>query len=209
MANEVRVPPNPDKAPSGSTAYFTIRNASGQIWNTAGAAFETYNAANIADYDIALTEQGSGGFRVGSLPAAVIALGGDVEIVAHVRAGATPAESDVPFAQGTIYVDTYDADIDFRRDQSNTTDEYRVQWFKNAAPVTSGVTSPTIQVVTASTGVDLIASTAMTAVAAGLLKYDATGASRQTLGEAVKVVVTATIDGATRTFTKILGRDSV
>jgi hypothetical protein len=102
--------------------------------------------------------------------------------------------------------DVYHADIDFTRDQSNTQDEYTVKWLKNGIPQ-STVTGATIQVVSRD-GSDLIASTAMTDVGGGLLTYDATGAERQTQGEAVEVVVTATVNAATRTFSRLLGRDS-
>lgn len=79
--------------------YFMVRSATGTIWNTAGAALEAYNAANIADYDIAATEQGSGGLYVGNMPAAAA---GVYNIVAKVRAGGSPAESDVTVGVGEI-----------------------------------------------------------------------------------------------------------
>jgi hypothetical protein len=94
MANEI-----PWVATAGLTLYAQIFNSVGQFWNTNSAAFENYATANIADYDIALTEQGvASGVYFGTFPPA-IANGGYTCIVRS-RAGGAPAESD--FALGTI-----------------------------------------------------------------------------------------------------------
>lgn len=96
MAGEIIAP----KGTIGGTAYAQVRNESGQIWNTSGTpAFEVYNAANVADYDIALTEQGASGTFVGNLPTLPR---GIYFIEARMRAGGSPAESDTVFAAGTI-----------------------------------------------------------------------------------------------------------
>lgn len=117
------------------------------------------------------------------------------------------------FASGlpsvNLATDLYHADICFTRDQANTQDEYTVTWFKNGVRLTSGVTSPTIQVVKRADGTDLVAATAMTEVGSTeTFKYDATGSSRVTQGEAVLVVVAATIDSGSRTFSRLVSRDS-
>jgi len=104
---------------------------------------------------------------------------------------------------------TYHADIAFIRDQSGVQDEYVAIWFKNGVRITSGITSPTIQVIKRVDGTDLIASTAMTQIGStGAYKYTAVTTERQTTGEGSLVVVGATIDAASRTFAKSLGRDS-
>ena len=104
-----------------------------------------------------------------------------------------------------IYENIYDADIDFRRD--GTTDEYTVCWFRDGRPVTSGITVPTIQVVKRADGLDLVASTTMTQIGStGAYKYDS--ATQMDDGESSIVVVTATIDGATRTHRLVRGRDA-
>ena len=109
----------------------------------------------------------------------------------------------------TSAYDLYHAEIDLRIDGANSQDEWTVSWNKNGAPITSGVTSPTIQVVKRSDGSNLIASTALTEIGSThSFKLDATTTARTTDGEAVAVIVTATIDSATRTFKRILGRDS-
>lgn len=119
----------------------------------------------------------------------------------------SPATAGYPVV--TLKDDLYHADIQFTRDQANTQDEYTLSWFKNGVRVTSGITVPTIQVIKRSDGSDLIASSTPTQIAStGTYKYDATTTARQTVGESVLVVVTATIDAATRSFSRLIGRDS-
>jgi len=102
----------------------------------------------------------------------------------------------------------YHADIFYQQDDANSQDEYTVTWYKNAERLTSGVTSPTIQVVKRVDGTDLVASTAMTEIGSTeSFKYDET-TNRQTDGESVLIIVAGTIDGVSRSFARILGRDS-
>lgn len=104
--------------------------------------------------------------------------------------------------------DIYTAKIDLARDNANTRDEYTVTWFKNGIRVTSGITSPTIQVVKRADGTDLIASTAMTQIGStGSYKYDE-ATNRITVGEAAVVLVGATIDGSAREYSMPVSRDS-
>lgn len=103
-------------------------------------------------------------------------------------------------------LDVYHADIQFNK--NSTTDQYTVTWFKNGIRITSGITSPTLQVVNRSDGTDLIAATSMTQIAStGMYKLDTTS-SRQTVGVAYPVIAAATIDGSSRSFSWILGRDA-
>ena len=95
MANEIA-----GQGVTGRTAYFRLYNNVNQIWNTAGTpAFEAYNAANITDYDTAMTELGATGYYAGTIPAVVA---GAYSAVCYYRAGGSPAESDTPFAGGDI-----------------------------------------------------------------------------------------------------------
>lgn len=102
----------------------------------------------------------------------------------------------------------YSADIHFTVDEANTQDEYTVTWFKNGARITSGVTSPTIQVVARSNGADLIASTAMTEIGSTESFKKDEGTARTTGGEAYLVIVAGTIDGSGRSFSRLISRDS-
>ena len=106
-------------------------------------------------------------------------------------------------------VDIYHAVIDLTIDDANSQDEYTVVWFKNGVRLAAGITLPKIQGVKRADGTDLVAETAMTAIgSSGGVKYDATTTKRTTEGEAVVVIVKATIDGAVRTFSEVVGRDS-
>jgi len=110
----------------------------------------------------------------------------------------------------TTAYNLYRASIEFEVDEANAKDEYTVVFNKNGVECASGdVTSPTIQVIKRADGTDLIASGALTEIGStGVYKKDATTTARVTAGEAVIVIVTATIDGATRTIKRPLGRDS-
>ena len=106
--------------------------------------------------------------------------------------------------------DVYAAQIEYTVDGANTRDEYTATWFKNGVRQTSGITSPVIQVAKRADGTDLIASTAMSAIGStGSLKYDTTTeGARLTAGESAIVIVTATIDGSSRTWSRLVSRDS-
>lgn len=104
--------------------------------------------------------------------------------------------------------DVYHADIDLSIDETNIQDEYTISWFKNGVRVTSGITVPKLQVVKRADGSDLIALDNMTQIGSiGSYKYDE-GTNRITAGEAMVAVVTATIDASSRSFARVLSRDS-
>ena len=104
--------------------------------------------------------------------------------------------------------DTYQAKVWMFDDENASVDRYAVLFHKNGQPVLSGVSSPTIQVFKASDGVDLVAATALTAVAAtGVFRHDES-TNRITDGAAFFARVAATIDAATRTWIQPIGRDS-
>lgn len=116
--------------------------------------------------------------------------------------------TDASAAKTAAQADYYYADLCYIKDSTN--DEYTVQWYKNDAPVTSGITSPTIQVIKRSDGTNLIASTALTQIgSSGAYKYDATGGSRLADGDSAVAVLVATIDSASRTWRKVIGKDIV
>jgi len=103
--------------------------------------------------------------------------------------------------------DVYHADLMVTVDTNNSRDEYTAQWFKNGVAVTSGITSPTLQVIKRADGSDLIAATAMTQIAStGVYTLDE-ATNQLTKGEAAIAIVTATIGGGTRTWRQNIGRD--
>jgi hypothetical protein len=106
-------------------------------------------------------------------------------------------------------LDSYQAYIQLTDDDNGSADRYSATWFKNGEPITSGITSPTIQVIKDADGTDLIAVTAMTEVASqGHFRY-IESTNRIIDGVAYKVKIQATIGGATRTWgPKPISRDS-
>lgn len=104
-------------------------------------------------------------------------------------------------------LNTYQAKVALVDDNGGTADRYVVSWYKNGNLLTSGITSPTIQVIKAADASDLVASTAMTEIASASYRYvEAT--DRIVAGVAYIAIVAATIDGSTRSFRQPVGRDS-
>ena len=83
MANELTL-----HADTGQTIYARVYNTSGQLWN--GSAFETWNGANVDDYDIALTDRSSGIYQA-DFPAAA---SGIYYVAYFSQSGASPATDD-------------------------------------------------------------------------------------------------------------------
>jgi hypothetical protein len=89
MAGEVTL-----VAPSmPTTAYFVVRNSSGQYWYTVTPAFEAYNAAHWTDYDVALTQDGASQNYTGTFPSAITT--GVYQLSAYAQSGGSPAVGDV------------------------------------------------------------------------------------------------------------------
>lgn len=84
---------------TGQTDYVNLTNSAGQWYNTVGGVFETFNASNFADYDIAATEFGTSGQYAADMPAVAA---GVYYVVARRRAGGSPAQSDQFVADGEI-----------------------------------------------------------------------------------------------------------
>lgn len=104
------------------------------------------------------------------------------------------------------FVDTYQAKVWLFDDNIGGNDCYAAAWFKNGEPVLAGITLPTIQVIDLATGLDLIASTAMTVVGEYFRKDE--GVNRVESGTCYMAKATATIDGTIRTWSQPVGRDS-
>lgn len=83
---------------TGLATVVAVRlNADGQFWNTSGSpAFETYNAANIANYGIAMSEVGATGVYTVDDPAPTV----EGSFIVAIRAGASLAVSDLLTAVG-------------------------------------------------------------------------------------------------------------
>lgn len=109
---------------------------------------------------------------------------------------------------GEALQDSYQAKVWMSDDNAAGADRYVVAWFKNGTPLTSGITSPLLQVAKQSDGTDLVAATAMSAIGStGAFKYDE-ATNRLADGAAYLAVASATIGGATRTWMQPISRDS-
>lgn len=113
MADIVQVP----YQTTGMDLYFHVNNSSGYLWN--GSSFEAYDAGSWTDYDVAMSERGASRVYAGAFPAAIEA--GNYGVVIYLRAGATPAETDLPVAAGDVNWDgTGFADISDIIDHGDT-----------------------------------------------------------------------------------------
>jgi hypothetical protein len=101
----------------------------------------------------------------------------------------------------------YPADVEFVPNDTASADEYTVAWFRNGTPLATGVSAATIEVTSRDDGTDLVPSgTAMTAIgSSGAWKYDEP-TNRLSPGATALVTVAATIDGATRTWRRLVMR---
>jgi hypothetical protein len=166
------------------------------------------NAADT-DVDVTATLFDVGPPLIGTDGGALISeddqdLAGTLHVDAAAISDSTAAADNVE----TLAANLYEALIDYREDATSSTDQYSVKWFKDRAAVASGsISDPEIQVIKRSDGADLIAASALSAVGTDGLKYNATGAERNTGGEVLLVKTTATIDAATRTSWAWVGRD--
>jgi len=169
-----------------------------QVWSNATrnlthAVDVTGIIANRIDVTLS-TRQPSGTVTL----APVVHTGATIPTITNVSNGVTLATSE----------DIYYSDIQFTKDGTNSKDEYTVSWFKNGTPITTGITSPQIQVIKRTDGTDLVAITSLTQIgSSAVYKYDET-TNRTTNGEAYIVQVTATIDSGTRTWRRLVARDA-
>lgn len=85
-------------APTGRSVYAHIMNADDQRWN--GSIFEDYSASNWANYDVALTEQGSSSIYVADFPTTIAA--GAYEIFVYLQDGGSPEEGDLVHSTSSL-----------------------------------------------------------------------------------------------------------
>lgn len=118
------------------------------------------------------------------------------------------SKSGVVSEELLIRESTYQAKVGLFDDNLGVNDRYTVVFYKNSEPITAGITVPTIQIIKSSDGTDLIASTPLTQVGAlGIYKHDEP-TNRVVNGASYYALVTATVDGKTRSWYQQVGRDS-
>ena len=76
----------------GRTVYAILFSQSGLVWNTSSKAFEAWADAHYSNYVIAMSEQGSSGFFLGSMPSGIAA--GILTFAVYTQAGASAALGD-------------------------------------------------------------------------------------------------------------------
>ncbi len=107
------------------------------------------------------------------------------------------------------FEDTYQAKVWYNDNEASATDRYVVAFFKNGNVLAAAsVTTPQIQVIKAVDGTDLVAVTALTQIGTTDSYRKDEVANRMADGATYVVKVTATIDGATRTWLQPMGRDN-
>lgn len=103
----------------------------------------------------------------------------------------------------------YQAKVGFIDDNAGAKDIYTVVWYKDGAPLLSGLTTPEIEVLKETDGTALIATASMTQIGStGMYKYEASTTERAVDGAHYLVRAKATIDGANRNWYQWVGRDS-
>lgn len=191
----------------GSLTAKMFPDGSGSIANGAGGDTATEDGTRSGLYSFTVTQDITNGIHL------VIVESGSTKIghffVNLLNVEGTYTGGELGIVDGIE--DVYHADIDvvFNDDGVTPDDEYTVTWFKNGVVQTSGITDANIKVVKQETAANLIDETAMTEIGSTeSFRYTATGSERMSAGKAYKVIATATIDGATRTWPENNGRDA-
>jgi Rieske Fe-S protein len=128
----------------------------------------------------------------------------DVEATGEVGINLDNVVGTLNNAEIDVDMDKYGAEYWFTDDQGGSADLHSVVFTKNGEPVTSGITTPKIQVVKASDGSDLIAETALTEVGSlGIYKHSES-TNKMAMGSAYYAYLTATIGGSLRTVIKTI-----
>lgn len=101
----------------------------------------------------------------------------------------------------------YYADIELIQDTANTTDDYGVQWFRNAIPIGSGqISNPAYSVYNTITGIALLSNRTLNYSSSNLGSLSRTETTLTTSGVPYLVVASGTIDGAVRNWQNVVGK---
>jgi len=209
-----------DTITSSFFAWCYIFNQSGDVWSPGSVAFVTYSTASLSTYKVSMTgvmanlniDAGQAIYAYATFPTDIpaglydIAFGhqSDVSETLTFWGGGPKKQiwwtgSDIE----TVRNDVYHADIHLMFHASN--DIYVVTWFKNGSIVASTVTSPTIDVVDSSNS-SIISSASMTAIGSTEnQKYsEPTNRIDQGAKDSYIITASATIDGATRSYSRVI-----
>ncbi len=92
---------------SGSTLYSCRFQPDGDVFLSSGASDETWGTGgrDADDYDVTMTENGSGGHYVGDFDTSGNISAGVYRVTVYLQDGASPADSDLSIARGVMYWD--------------------------------------------------------------------------------------------------------
>jgi hypothetical protein len=201
---------NTPKTGDGSnlTAYVSIDDGTVTVLgDTSATEKDATNAAGLYDFD--LTQAETNGNKLvfsGKSSTANVKI---VPITVYTR----PAHfSNMVIGSGAVLPSGsfYYSDIRVTINDSGSppADNYIISWFKDNNVITSGVTSPTVTVTKVSDASTLINAGSLTEIGSThAFKYAGSGAVRISNGDSYIVATTATIDGANRTWRRIISRD--
>ncbi|HRS28491.1 MAG TPA: hypothetical protein P5255_09515 [Phycisphaerae bacterium] len=137
------------------------------------------------------------------------------ELVVSVQvAGALPVWERYTVVPAEVYdaviggtgLHVYWAEIELRLDEDGGMDRWSVLWYRDGVLLTTGVSDAALTVQRATTGAPLLNGVSLTDIGGGHLLYSE-DTDRIDLGTPYIATVSATIDGATRTWSKPIGRD--
>lgn len=97
MAKEIQV-----ISANGDTLYAVIFNSAGNVYSVSGDIFEAWNNANILQYAISMSEQGSSGIFMANFPTAPGVVAGLYSVIAKRQIGGSPAVADPGAGAGNI-----------------------------------------------------------------------------------------------------------
>ncbi|MBP9035255.1 MAG: hypothetical protein KBG29_15245, partial [Pseudomonadales bacterium] len=101
----------------------------------------------------------------------------------------------------------YWAEIELRLGEDGGMDRWSVLWYRDGVLLTTGVSDAALTVQRATTGAPLLNGVSLTDIGGGHFLYSSEDTDRIDLGTPYIATVSATIDGATRTWSKPIGRD--
>ena len=194
---------------SGLTVGLEILNANTQNFYLDFADGD-FKQSGWTTKSVALTDVGNGRYSLNNgldVSAMNIPTGVKKLILEYNISG---AKSGSPHEELLLRESTFQAKIWFTDNNPGVIDRYTIVWYKNSEPVTTGVTVPTVQVIQASDGVDLVPTTPMVQVAAlGIFRYDETATAKRIVnGASYYIKAEAFIEGKTRIWYQQVSRDS-
>lgn len=201
------------RSPSGDTPFGVIFNPDGQVFDNTTLSFVDYAPGDFSDYAIDFSAKGTSSqfFDVelsDTLEAAKYTM--CVFTGTKTEGSATHLQDmDVSWDGEKLedpIKDLYHAEIDHTQDGG--VDEYTLSWYRNGVRLEEGISEPDLDVVKRDDGDSKFAEPRQVSEISdtGNFKLDVDDETLSN-GEAAIVKATASINGKTRTFTKLVSRD--